>query len=92
MAKKEKALKESEEMSIEEARKLRASMYKSSSKKKSEADKREAFRLFWAQEKAKYGRKSDIEQILWLHLKATNMDEPEKFESGIAHFGLKKVS
>jgi hypothetical protein len=52
---------------------------------------REAFKLFWAQEKSKYGKSKDLEEILWCHLKAIKMDHPEKFEDGIAHFGFKKI-
>lgn len=90
--KKEKAEEKVEEMSLEEARKFRASLAKPEEKKLEESEKREAFRLFWAQEKYKYGKSKDLEQILWLHLKAVKMDEPEKFEDGLSHFGLKKIS
>ncbi len=81
----------SQEMSLEEARAYRASMYKPTKKKLSAQEKREAFRLFWAVEKTKYGKKKDLEGILWLHLKASKLDEPEQFEDGLRHFGLKKI-
>jgi len=82
---------ESVEMSIEEARALRAANHASRQKEPTEKDNREAFRIFWAQEKAKYGKGKELEPILWLHLKAIGMDSPEKFTSGLKNFGLKEV-
>lgn len=80
------------EMTLEEARAYRASLYKPESVELSDDQKREEFRKFWAQEKYKYGKSKDLEPILWAHLKASKQDEPAKFEDGIAHFGLKKLS
>ena len=80
------------EMTLEEARAYRASLHKPESVVLSAEEKRDEFRKFWAQEKYKYGKSKDLEPILWLHLKATKQDEPAKFEDGIAHFGLKKLS
>lgn len=79
------------EMSLQEARAYRASLYKPQVEKLTEQEKREQFRLFWAKEKSKYGKSKDLEDILWLHLKSSKLDEPEKFEDGLKHFGLKKV-
>lgn len=91
MAKKEfREEKIGQEMSLEEARAYRASLYKPEEKKLSEEEKREKFKLFWTQSKKKYGSPKDLEHILWLHLKATGNNEPEKFEAGLLHFGLKK--
>lgn len=90
MAKREK--KEEVEMSIEEARALRAAKHNSLPKQTSEQEKRETFRLFWAQEKSRYGKDKGLEPILWLHLKAIKMDTPEKFKRGLEHFGLKENS
>lgn len=81
----------SKEMTLEEAKAYRASLYVPQERKLSEQEKREQFRLFWAQQKRKYGKAKDLEDILWLHLKSSKMDEPSKFEAGIAHFGLKKI-
>jgi len=92
LAKKEKAVQmENKEMTVEEAKAFRASLYKPAAKKLSDSEKRESFRLFWAQNRKKYGKSKDLEGIIWLHLKAAKMDEPEKFEAGIAHFGFKKT-
>lgn len=82
----------SKEMSMAEAKALRVSMAKPQAPKElSQAQKREAFRLHWAKEKSKYGKTRDLEDALWLHLKAIKMDVPEKFDDGLKHFGLKKV-
>jgi hypothetical protein len=79
------------EMSSAEARAYRTSLYKPAAESLTEEDKRDKFRVFWAQQKYKYGKSKDLEEILWLHLKAVKMSEPEKFEDGLAHFGLKKI-
>ena len=92
MAKEKKAEQvENKEMTLEEAKAFRASLYKPEAKKFSDQEKREAFRLFWAQNRKMYGKSKDLESIIWLHLKAVKMDEPEKFEDGVKHFGLKKL-
>lgn len=82
---------EEQEMTLAEAKAYRASLYKAEKKELTVEEKKEQFRIFWAQQKHKYGKAKDLEQILWVHLKATKHDEPEKFEAGLAHFGLKKV-
>lgn len=79
------------EMTLQESRAYRASLYKEESRKLDDSEKREQFRLFWAENKYKYGKAKDLEQILWMHLKASKLDEPKDFEAGIAHFGLKKI-
>lgn len=86
--KKEK-LEEMPEMTLEEAKAYRASLCKPEVIELSGEEKREQFRLFWAQEKHKYGKSKDLEPILWLHLKAIKMDEPSKFSEGILNFGLR---
>lgn len=79
-----------QEMTLDEAKAYRASLYKEEPKILSEEEKREQFRIFWASEKNKYGKTKDLEQIIWLHLKAIKMDEPANFENGLQSFGLKK--
>lgn len=91
MAKQDFKEKRDEQMSADEARKYRAALYKPEQKKLSLREKREAFRVWWAQEKSKYGMSKDLEEVLWLHLEAVKMNEPDKFENGVNHFGLKKV-
>jgi hypothetical protein len=87
MAKKE--LKE--EMTLEEARAYRASLVKNEPKPLNEKQKRSAFKVFWAQNKKKYGMTNKLEEILWLHLVATKNDSPDKFNDGLKNFGIKKV-
>lgn len=87
----EKEEYKAEEMTLTEAKAYRMSLNKAKEKELSEQEKREAFRVFWAQEKSKYGKSKDLEPVLWLHLKATKMDAPEQFDAGIKHFGLSKV-
>lgn len=87
---KDKDFKE-KEMTLEEAKAYRASLYKPIVATLSDQEKRESFRIYWAQEKYNYGKTKELEEVIWLHLKAMKMDEPEQFEKGIEHFGLKKV-
>jgi len=91
MAKKNSSQEEpkSGEMSLEEARAYRASLHKQSKASLSDSEKREQFRIFWAQEKNKHSKIKDLEKILWAHLKASKLDSPEQFEEGLKHFGLK---
>lgn len=85
------AAPEAASMSLAESKAYRASLYKPVEKELSEEEKRDSFKMFWASSKKKYGNPKNLEQVLWLHLKATGNDEPKKFESGIAHFGLKRI-
>lgn len=79
-------------MTLEEARADRAARYIPPVKILTDQQKREAFRIFWAQAKRKYGKAKDLESIIWLHLKSSKMDDPSQFEAGLLHFGLKKVN
>lgn len=91
MAKEKKSQEAKQEMSLEEARAFRASLHKPVQKVLNEAQRAEAFRIFWASNKAKYGRAKSLEKALWLHLKSIKMTSPEQFSDGLANFGLKKV-
>jgi hypothetical protein len=82
---------EKQEMTADEAKAFRATLAKPEARKLTDRERREAFRVFWAKSKKQYGKSKDLEQILWVHLKAVKMDQPETFEDGIKHFGLKKV-
>jgi hypothetical protein len=53
-----------------------------------ELDNREEFRKFFVTKKHSLGLKQELEEVLWLHLKSTNMATPEKFEDGLKHFGI----
>lgn len=89
--KKQEKKEKKQEMSLSEAKAFRASLHKESARKLEEHEKREQFRLFWAENKYKYGKAKDLEPILWAHLKSAKLDDPENFDKGIAHFGLKKI-
>jgi hypothetical protein len=92
MAKKERVEQmDNKEMTMDEAKAFRASLHKPEVRKLTDKEKREQFRVFWAKAKRQYGKTKQLEEILWTHLKSAKMDELEKFEAGIAHFGLKKV-
>jgi hypothetical protein len=79
------------QMTLEEARAFRAALYRPQPKPLNEVQKREAFRIFWASNKSKYGKGKSLEKAIWLHLKSIGMDSPEKFHDGLGNFGLKKV-
>ncbi len=94
MTKKEKLqqlIAEKQEMTLEEAKAYRASLYKIQPKKFTEDQTKEMFRIWWTAQKSKYGRGKSLERALWLHLKSVGCAHPEKFAEGLAHFGLKKV-
>ena len=91
MAKEKKSQQMNQEMNLEQARVYRASLHKPIPRALNEAQKREAFRIFWASNKAKYGKSKAIEKAIWLHLKSIKMDSPEQFAQGLENFGLKKV-
>ena len=79
------------EMTLQEAKAYRASLAPQDDKKLDDHEKREQFRLFWAENKYKYGKAKDLEDILWVHIKSAKLDEPKDFEAGLTHFGLKKI-
>ena len=83
--------KKAGEMTLAEAKAFRKSLVKPEVIQLTMEEKREKFRVFWAQEKNKYGKAKDIEDILWVHCKAAGFSDPEKFEEGLKHFGLKKI-
>ena len=79
------------EMTTEEANTFRASLYKPIERKLSEKEKREQFRVFWTGARKRYGKPKELEEIIWMHLKSSKLDDPAKFEEGLKHFGLKKI-
>lgn len=87
----QKVEERAEEMTMAEARAYRAALHRPEIVELTEEESREQFRKFWAQQKSKYGKSKDLEEILWLHLKAVKKAMPEQFEAGLDHFGLKKV-
>ena len=91
MAKKQSNPSQNLEMSLEESKAWRASLAKANVKPLSAKQKRDAFKIYWTQNKKKYGMTSKLEHVLWLHLVATQNDEPANFEAGLKNFGIKKV-
>lgn len=86
-----KNIEPNKEMTTEEAIAFRASLCKDNKKLMTSKQKREAFKIFWAQAKKKYGMTNKLEEILWLHLVSTKNDNPENFAKGLDNFGIKKV-
>ena len=78
-------------MTLQEAKAFRAGLYKEAIKPLNQKQKRDAFKVFWTQNKKKYGMTGKLEHVLWLHLVATKNDEPANFEKGLANFGIKRV-
>ena len=87
--KKEKKQEKKSEMTAQESKAYRMSLNVAKDVKLDDHEKRERFRIFWAENKYKYGKAKDLEPILWAHLKAAKLDDPENFDKGLAHFGLK---
>ena len=79
------------QMTLDQSKAYRAALHKPVAKVLTDAQKREAFRVWWTGHKNKYGKSGKLELALWMHLKATGMDKPEDFEAGIFNFGIKKV-
>lgn len=88
---KKKEKQEKSEMTLKEAKAYRQSLHKEKVTQLDDHEKREQFRLYWAENKYKFGKAKDLEEILWVHLKSVKLDDPENFEKGLAHFGLKKI-
>ena len=78
-----------EEMTLEEAAAYRAALYKPEAKELSIEEEQNLFRMWWAEQKYRYGQPKELEEILWLHLKAIDHTRPDQFEKGLANFGLK---
>ena len=54
-----------------------------------EKETREAFRAYFIKAKRKLGIAASLEEIIWMHLKATGHAKPESFNAGVEHFGYK---
>ena len=96
MSKKDKKMTRDEQVEnvqerISAARAARLAAYKPQPEEQSEQERRQAFQVFWASNRSSYGKERDMEQLLWLHLKAIKHDTQDKFEAGIENFGLKKL-
>lgn len=90
MARKKKAQPKAEEAKKEMAPAKKENVQKPEGKGPvSEKAKREAFRKYFVKLKRKLGIKPNLEEVIWMHLKATGNDQPEDFQKGIEHFGYK---
>lgn len=57
--------------------------------KEAEINQREEFRKFFIKLNSQLKLNRDMENVLWLHLKASGFDKKDKFVEGIQHFGYK---
>lgn len=80
MAKKKEKKQEQPKEAVQKAKKNRPL---------NEKECREAFRVFFVKAKRKLAIAANLEEIIWMHLKATGHSKPESFEKGIEHFGYK---
>jgi len=88
----EDVVKEAFELDAAQARKKRLEYYealRASEDKEDIRNHRDEFKKFWSEKRTEYKRSKELEDIIWLHLKAIGKTKPEEFEEGIRHFGLK---
>jgi len=52
-----------------------------------EEDVRKAFKVYFIQLSRKLKLSSDLENILWLHIKSAGFATPSLFDKGVRHFG-----
>jgi hypothetical protein len=52
-------------------------------------DSREEFRKYFVALKRQLKLAPELENVIWLHLKAINMDKKDQFNDGVRHFGYK---
>lgn len=52
-------------------------------------DSREEFRKYFVGLKRKLNLAPELENVIWVHLKAVGMDKKEQFNEGVTHFGYK---
>lgn len=83
MAKKQ----ETQELSPAEMR--RAKHEAKNQEKKAQDASRDEFRIYFVELKRKLNLAPEIEDVMWLHLKAIGMNQKDKFNDGVRHFGYK---
>lgn len=74
---------------LKKARELRLKNFKENQASISSNDSKEDFRVFFIQNKIKLGLDPNLEEAIWLHFKSAGFDKKDKFEEGLAHFGIK---
>lgn len=77
---------ENKELSPREKRLLKS---QSAKPEKKEVDHKEEFRKFFIQLKTKHNLAPELEQAIWLHLRAIGCAEVSKFSEGVTDFGYK---
>ena len=81
--------KKKEEKELEKAKKNKVALPVTRTRPKKESEHREDFRIYFAKLSRKLNLDKYLEEVLWLHLKATKNDRKELFDDGIKHFGYK---
>jgi len=81
--------KKKEELSPREMRLKLSESLVAKSKEMKEDETREEFKKYFTKLKRQIGLTADLEQVIWLHFKASGFDKKEKFDDGIKHFGYK---
>lgn len=71
---------------------MRKAAHEAKMAKKAQAmpeDSREEFRKYFVGLKRQLNLQPELEQVIWLHLKAVNMATTDKFNDGVKNFGYK---
>lgn len=71
------------------AREARKAAWEALNKQEEIPVSKQAFLDFWAENRRRFGKDREFAEIVWLHLIASGMATPDKFEAGLKHFGLK---
>jgi len=83
--------KEGKELKEDLLKKARAKrLFKAGiSEKEVEENTRDEFRKYFIQISRKLNLKKEMEEVLWLHLRASGHDKKDKFNAGLENFGYK---
>ncbi len=90
--KKDKVVKKpvlSDEERLKRSRAIRLQMAGMTTKDVELKSTRAEFRKYFIQIKQKLGLKSSLEEVMWLHFKASGFDQKDKFDDGVRHFGYR---
>ena len=78
---------EESKLSPKELRRARYEAMQKASTSRREEDDREDFRQYFVKLKRKLSLEADLEDIMWLHFKASGFASKERFDAGVKHFG-----
>ena len=88
--KKEEDQKEKkQQLSPQELRRANYEASKKLGKIQREEDVREDFKKYFIKLRRKLNLNSQLEEVIWLHLKAIKMASQDKFDDGVRNFGYK---